>query len=174
MLNADSFQFALENTRVIRAPRRRIETFGQTTFRFLLVSELMDCAEEVRIRDGQFCAERPQILTPSFFQQTLAEGFGERAEEFVQWLKQNASELAVLKYGFQFRKTHVSERVVRSPVQEVLDRIGETLEKEEDSLSTVIHGVDEAWEVCLLKFAVDLIQESASQNVDELRRRGFF
>ncbi len=39
-------------------------------------------------------------------------------------------------------------------------------------MSTIIEGVDDAWEVCLLKFTVDLIQRSAGENVDEWKRRG--
>jgi hypothetical protein len=32
--------------------------------------------------------------------------------------------------------------------------------------------VDEGWEVCLLKFATDMIQRSAAGNVNEWRKRG--
>jgi hypothetical protein len=174
MLSEDSFQYALENTQVLRAPHQRIETFGQTTFRFFLVTELMDSAHQIRIRDGHFHAERPQIVTPAGFQRTLAEGFGERAEEFMDWLRLNAGELAVLKYGFQFRKTHVCERVVQSSLEEVVARLEETVDRSEDPLSAIIQGVDEGWEVCLLKFAIDLIQSSAPRNADDFRRRGLF
>ncbi len=174
MLSEDSFQYAIENTHVVHAPHQRIETFGNTTFRFYLVTELMDSAHQIRVRDGYFHAERPQILTPDFFSPTLLEGFGERAEEFVSWMKEHARDLAVLKYGFQFRKTQVAENVVNSPVHDVLSRLQETVDRSEDPLSAIIHGVDEGWEVCLLKFAVDLIQGSASRNLDDFRKRGLF
>ena len=174
MLSEDSFQYALENTQVLRAPQQRIETFGQTRFRFFLVTELMDSVNQVRVRDGHFHAERPQILTPAGFQRTLVEGFGERAEEFVEWLKRHAGDLAVLRYGFQFRKTMVSERTVQSRVEDVVARLEETVDRLEDPCSAIIQGVDEGWEVCLLKFAIDLIQSSAPGNADDFRRRGLF
>jgi hypothetical protein len=174
MLNEDSFQYAIENTQVIRSPERRIDTFGSTSFRFFLVTELMDSANQVRVRDGRLHAERPQILTPGYIHRTLAEGFGERAEEFVQWLQRNARDLAILKYGFQLRKTDMTENVVHSHVEDVLGRLREEVDRSEDPLSAIIHGVDEGWEVCLLKFAADLIQESAGRNVDDLRKRGLF
>jgi len=167
MLNEDSFQYAIENTQVIRSPERRIDTFGATSFRFFLVTELMDSAHQVRVRDGRLHAERPQILTPGYIHRTLAEGFGERAEEFVQWLQRHARELAILKYGFQLRKTDMTENIV-------LGRLREEVDRSEDPLSAIIHGVDEGWEVCLLKFAADLIQESAGRNVDDFRKRGLF
>ena len=36
------FQYAIENTEVILAPEGQIATFGHTSFRFYLISELMD------------------------------------------------------------------------------------------------------------------------------------
>jgi len=172
MLSEDSIQYAIENTRVLVAPQNRIETFGTTVFRFFLVSELMDTVGQVRVRDGRLHAERPAIITPAHFHQMLDEGFGERAGQFVEWLRQNAGEMAVLRYGFQFRKSDVQESIVHESAEVVLNRLRERVDRVEDPLSTVIHGVDEGWEVCLLKFATDMIQKSAAGNVDEWRRRG--
>jgi hypothetical protein len=172
MLNEDSIQYAMENTRVMVPPQNRIETFGTTVFRFFMVTELMDSVDKVRVRDGRLHAERPSIITPAHFHRMLEEGFGERAEEFVRWLQQNAPDIAVMQYGFKFRKTDVQEAIVTSPVEDVVNRLRERVDRSEDPLSTVIHGVDEGWEVCLLKFAADMIQRSAAGNVDEWKRRG--
>ena len=171
-MTRDDFDYALENTRVILAPDRQIATFGITSFNFYLISELMDRVNQVRIRNGKIQAERPQILTPEHYCRLLLEGFGERAEEFVAWLQENAQHLAVMKYGFQFRKTDVTENIVHSPINQVIDRLRETVDRSEDPLSAIIQGVDEGWEVCLLKFATDLIQESSGGNLDDFRRRG--
>lgn len=172
MLSEDSVQYAIENTQVIRAPERRIATFGNTSFRFFLVTELMDGVDQIRVRDGRLHAERPQIVTPQNLHTMLLEGFGSRAEEFAGWLREHAPDVAALKYGFQFRKTDLQEQVVHSPLAEVLGRINETVDREEDPLSAIIQGVDEGWEVCLLKFATDMIQESAGGNMQDFRRRG--
>jgi hypothetical protein len=174
MWNEDSFQYAIDNTQVVRSPERRIDTFGSTSFRFFLVTELMDSAHQVRVRDGRLHAERPKILTPGYIHRTLAEGFGERAEEFIGYLQRHARDLAILKYGFQLRKTDMTENIVHSHVEDVLGRLREEVDRSEDPLSAIIHGVDEGWEVCLLKFAADLIQESAGRNVDDFRKRGLF
>jgi hypothetical protein len=56
MWSEDDFQYAAENTEVILAPEHRIATFGATSFRFYLISELMDRANEVRVRDGHIHA----------------------------------------------------------------------------------------------------------------------
>jgi hypothetical protein len=172
MLSEDSFFYAIENTSVIREPEQRIQTFGQTSFRFYLVTELMDSANQVRVRDGRLHAERPQIVTPGYLQRQLVEGFGEKAEEFIQWLQREASDLAILKYGFQFRKTDISEETVHCPMPDVIGRLSEDVQRRGDPMSAIIQGVDEGWEVCLLKFASDLIQRSAPENYGEWKRRG--
>ena len=172
MLTEDTIQYAIENTQVIVAPQRRIATFGDTSFRFFLVTELMDTVGQVRVRDGRLHAERPQIITPGKIHQMLAEGFGERAEAFVEWLRENAPQLAALKYGFQFRKSDVQDNVLHGTLDEVLSRLREDVERSEDPLSAVIHGVDEGWEICLLKFAADMIQESSGGNLGDFKKRG--
>lgn len=172
MLNEDTIQYAIENTQVIVAPQRRIATFGDTSFRFFLVTELMDTVNQVRVRDGRLHAERPQIITPGHIQRMLIEGFGERAEEFAGWLREHAPQLAILKYGFQFRKTDVSNEIVHGSMEELTSRLREQVEESEDPLSAVIQGVDEGWEICLLKFAADMIQDSAGGNLGDFRKGG--
>lgn len=173
MMNEDSFQYALENTRVVLEPQQNIETFGSTHFRFLLVTELMDYADRVRVRDGRIEAERPRIVSPQYFQKVILQGFGERAKGFGEWLEQNAPHLKFLRYGFQFRKTDISQQLVHEPKQVVIDRLQKEVKESNDPLFALIEGVDDAWEVCLLKFTIDLIQRSAGDNLNEWRRRGF-
>jgi hypothetical protein len=171
-MNPDTFEYAVENTQIIRSPERRIDTFGATNFKFFLVSELMDVVGSVRVRTGDLHAERPQIITPDYLQQTLSEDFGERAGEFIGWLREHAPQLAVLKYGFRFRKTNVTESVVHSPIADVLGRLNSEIEQSENPLSAIIQGVDEGWEVSLLKFASDMIESSAPTNLGDWKRRG--
>ena len=168
----DDFQYAIENTRVILAPERQIATFGSTSFRFYLISELMDQANEIRVRDGRIHAERPQILTPEHYCRLLLEGFGEKAAQYVELLRQRTRDMAVLRYGFQFRKTDVVENRVRDSIDAVVDRTRRQVQNSEEPLSAVIQGVDDAWEVCLLKFTIDLIERSSGENLGDFRKRG--
>ena len=172
MISEDSFHYAIENTQVLLAPDRRIETFGNTNFRFHLVTELMDQVGVVRVRDGRIEAQRPQIITPGQYSKLSLEGFGEKAQNFAQWLENNSERFAVLKYGFQFRKMDVVESLVHNPLDEVVDRIRQSINCADEPLTAIIQGVDDAWEVCLLKFTVDLIQQSAGGNMNDFRRKG--
>ena len=171
-MKKDDFDYAIENTQVILAPEHRIATFGSTSFRFYLISELMDRVNQVRVRDGRIHADRPQILTPDNFTRLLLEGFGEKAQSYVDQLREHAHNFAVLRYGFQFRKTDVTEETLRDSMSSVINRTRTRVENANEPLSAVIQGVDDAWEVCLLKFTIDLIERSSGGNMGDFRRRG--
>src|SRR6058998_2773894 len=171
-MTRDDFDYAIENTHVIVAPERQIATFGSTSFNFYLISELMDRVDQIRIRNGKIHAERPQILTPEHYCRLLLEGFGGKAQRYVDQLRDHLRDVAVLRYGFQFRKTDVTENTVRDTIEAVIARTKLKVEHSEEPLSAVIQGVDDAWEVCLLKFTIDLIERSSGGNVGDFRQRG--
>jgi len=172
MYQEHDFHYAMENTRVVVSPKSAIETFGTTRFHFSLVTELLDEVGTVRIRDGRIEAERPRIMAPHHFSKLLLDGFGEDAREYADWVEEHGEAMKVLRYGFQLRKTDVSERIVRETMDSTLDRLSTEMGKNEDPYAALIAGVDDAWEVCLLKFTMEMIQRSAGGNVAEWKRRG--
>jgi hypothetical protein len=172
MLSEDDFQYAIENTQVILEPAGQIATFGNTSFRFYLISELMDQVNEVRVRDGRIHAERPQILTPEHYCRLLLEGFGDKAQKYVEQFRERMRNAAVVRYGFRFRKTDVTEKTVRDSIEKVVARTKSLVQQANEPLSAVIQGVDDAWEVCLLKFTIDLIERSSGGNFGDFRKRG--
>jgi len=171
-LKQDDIEYAIENTQVILAPERQIATFGNTSFEFHLISELMDRVDQVRIRTGRIEAERPKILSPEYFCRMMLEGFGEKAQKYVDRLREHAQQIAVLRYGFQFRKSGVMEETVSASLQSVIDRTRRVVESARDPNGAIIQGVDEAWEVCLLKFTIEMIERSAGENIGDFKRRG--
>jgi hypothetical protein len=72
------------------------------------------------------------------------------------------------------RKTDLNDRIVRRPLDVVVADLQTELDRTEDPLRAIVIGVDEGWEVCLLKFAADLIQQSVGDNTRDFRRRGLF
>tara|TARA_B100001057_G_C22744236_1_gene909099 strand:+ start:705 stop:1229 length:525 start_codon:yes stop_codon:yes gene_type:complete len=172
MYSQDDIQYALEFTQVLLEPDRRIDTFGSTSFEFHLISELMDNVNETRVREGVIYADRPTIIKPDPYTELEFEGFGEQAEAFTQWLHENAADLSILKYGFSFRKDKIREDVIREPFNEVRDKVIARANDSANPLAAVIHGVDDAWEICLLKFTVEMIGKSQGINVFDFKRRG--
>jgi hypothetical protein len=173
MFSETDIQYALESTRVLVEPIRRIDTFGESRFSFELVSELMDEVGVTRIRSGWVEMERPKIIRPEIYREIETEGFGDEAKKFFEWLSQQGSAFnTLLQYGFQFRRSDVHEEVIHEPFEEVTARLEERARREDDPFKVLLVGVDDSWEVCLLKFAVEMVEKSHEINLFDFRRKG--
>lgn len=165
------FWYAVNNTEVIIHPRRQLETFGATTLYYHLVSEHMDTVNQIRVREGRIHAYRPQILTPEALGHVMLEGFTEdQSRRYMEWMRENESTMVFIKYGFSIRKEQLNEHIITDSIENVIDRVRQEVEKSSEPMHALIRGVDEPWEVCLLKLIVDVIQLSAPGNAMELQR----
>ena len=162
----------MENTRVLHEPDRRIDTFGTTQFEFQLVSELMDTANVTRVRNGRIQAEKPLILKPNSVDEWNFEGFGAEGQAFGQWVKDNLKNLAILRYGFNFTRTEVNEQVVHEPFQAVCDKLMQEQRASGNPMRAIIQGVDNTWEISLLRFFFEMIERSQNINLFDFKRRG--
>jgi hypothetical protein len=167
------FEYAIENTKVHVPPKRRIATFGTTSFDFLLVTELMDSVDRIRIRNGRIHADRPEVLTPEHLSRLVLEGFSSEANEFADWIRTHGNRFAFLKYGFRVSKSDLNEHLVHDRLDVVIDRLRADVESTPDHSRSLIQGVDESWEICLLKFTFDLVQSSAGENLGDFRKGGW-
>lgn len=166
-------QFAIQNTRILYVPERRIDTFGDTRFDFLLISEPMDSVGHCRVRSGRIEANRPRILRPADLLGVEMEGFSPEAAQFMEWMKQHGARIqALLKYGFRFQRSEVNVEYLHEDVREVGDRLVKEAGRSGDCFRAVILGVDDAWEVSLLCFMIEMIQQSHEINVFDFKRRG--
>jgi len=176
MHSPDDIQYALEMTKVLREPDRRIDTFGETRFEFQLISELMDRAGEVRVRTGEVEAMRPRILRPEPYREIELEGFDDNArarlDAMVEKFRSEGKNLAFLQYGFQFKRGHVHEEIIHDSMDAVRDRVMEDIRRTGNPVRAVIEGVDDAWEVSILKFSFEMILRSHEINAFDFKRRG--
>ena len=176
MHSPDNIQYALETTRVLHEPDRRIDTFGETRFNFQLISELMDRAGEVRIRTGEIEAQRPRIMRPEAYRNVELEGFDESAkarfDKMIEHFEREGKNLAFLQYGFQFKRGKVHEEIIHDSLETVRERVLEDYRRTGDPALAVIEGVDDAWEISILKFSFEMIMHSQEINTFDFKRRG--
>lgn len=172
-MNRSSIEYAMRHTRVLYVPDRRIDSFGDTRFNFRLVTEPMDEVGVCRIRSGWVEANRPRILRPADLRGIETEGFGADAARFFEWMEEQGARLqALFEYGFRFGRSDVSEELVHDSAAEVTDRVVQESLSSGDPFRAVIAGVDDAWEVSLLYFMLEMIQKSHEINIFDFRRRG--
>jgi hypothetical protein len=167
---------AIEKTSVVRAPRQALATFGTTSVRYYLVTEPAfrdlpgaTADPESVVREGVVRAERPQVVTPYFL--SRHEGFGDHTQEYLKHL--------IDTYGpdspgllYTYKNEAMETSIVTGTPEEVATRIGERLDREERALEAVVRGVDEMWDVSLMKFIYELTSRSARSNFGDLRSNG--
>ncbi len=172
MLSADDFQYAMETTAVVHEPDRRIETFGSTRFEFEILSEQMDSVGTVCIRRGEVSAEKPQLIKPDGFNDVELEGFDPRVMEVIEHLKSKGMDLGFLQYGFQFRRSDVSKEIVHDNIESVREKALAEVRRTGNPSLAIIESVDDAWEVGIMKFTLEMIMKSQEINRFDFKRRG--
>ncbi len=162
----------LEKTKILKSPKHRLSTFGETRILYYFLSEVAGFRDRSRLREGWVIAEKPKIITPDFFKNRF-EGFGKKSEEFGRWLKARYGE-TFQGLEYRFRNESKSVKVEYSPIKALADRVKSRLEKEDAVQSAVIQGPDTAWQICLMKFIVDECSASFFGNLKDLDQHGFF
>ncbi len=166
---------AIAMTRVIRPPRQSLATFGSTVVDYHVVSQPIyqgifdDQPTEAVIRHGVVKADKPQIVTPGFL--SRSEGFGSEASDYLDYLintfGSNTPGL-LYKYSNEPRST---DTVTGEPAQ-VAAKIRDELNRDQLALHAVILGVDELWDVSLMKFIYEFTSASSDSNFNELNNKG--
>ncbi|MEA2012538.1 MAG: hypothetical protein U9O87_05560 [Verrucomicrobiota bacterium] len=163
--------YAVNSTEVFLYPKQTLETFGTTVVEYHLIAELMDEVGKVRVRTGRVYSERPQIIVPSQYADQLVEGFGEEAQEYAEWLLENGNMMKILKYGLKLRKDNTLDKTISGTLEDVKTQIKKDLEVDNNQLTALIHGVDEQWEISLLKFLSEYVQKSIPVNIHQINSR---
>jgi hypothetical protein len=165
------FWYAVNNTELVTVPISRLETFGDTVVNYYLVCQLMDDVGKVRIREGHLKALKPAIITPQILGQLDVGDLGEEAQQYAKWLAEHANELRILQYGFTLQNQELKEYVVTDHIDNVMEQVKHEVTAKDDPLSSILIGVDDPWQVCLMKLMVELVQHSAQGNLQDLQRQ---
>ena len=174
MENERDWVRAMERTWVVRFPKQHLATFGATNISYYVVTEpvyqeMYPGKEEGVVRTGRVVAERPAIITPTYAMNLR--GFSAEAYEYLQYAAQ--------QYGpnspgilYQYKNEAEKVDIVSGAAPEIAHRIGEDLDRRQENLSVVMVGVDELWDVALLKFIYEFTSSSSVSNVQEFQSRG--
>lgn len=171
-MSLDDMTYALENTHILYEPVRRIDTFGNTRFEFVFLSEPMEVVGKTIVRNGWLEAERPKIIKPEFMNEIELDGFSDDAKRFLTWLSTKRTHEMLLQYGFMFKLSEVSQSLLDEPIEVVRGRISDRMREEDNPAQVLMEGVESHWEAGLLKFSTDIIIKSLDINLFDFNRKG--
>lgn len=170
------FLQVMSETTVVKPPRQTLATFGTTTVTYHMVTRPLYSAidsanakDEAVVRKGVVKAKRPEIVTPYFM--SRAEGFGAEAQEFMQELVRRgmADDPGIL---YSYSNEPSGMEIVSTRPEDIAERIGREIDQHSRPLEAVILGVDELWDVSLMKFIFELTNRSAPVNMRDFQNSG--
>ena len=163
------FREMWESVRIERSVPYSLFTFGDSDLPYFLVTPQTE-GDAVRIRQGQITVSRARIITPDSMHPELRDFFEDNEDAgFAEFLMARSAAFSNLKLS----NTRGSERIVTDSVEEAVDRLNKQLDAEEEEHVAILSAPAGLAGVALFKYASERITDSASDNLTELRERGF-
>jgi hypothetical protein len=167
-------QEAVARTEILRAPKSNLLTFGTTNIYYYLVTEpayadLNTGAIETVVREGRVLAEKPRIVTPYYLNNL--EGFSANARKYFDYLIEHYGKNSpALLYAYKNEPKELN--IISSSLPLTVEKLNSEIDKRGDPLTAIIKGVDELWDVALVKFIFEMTSRSVNENVSQLNARG--
>tara|TARA_B100001167_G_scaffold178180_1_gene133075 strand:- start:3 stop:701 length:699 start_codon:yes stop_codon:yes gene_type:complete len=165
---------AVQKTRVARKPLQYLDTFGTTIINYYVITEpiysdIDELKKETVVRTGRVNSGKPEIVTPTYA--LNLKGFSSEAYKYLEFI---SNKFGVNSPGvlYQYKNEPGKINILNGSVEEVSNNIIKELNTKKDKLTAVIVGVDELWDVSLLKFIHDFTSESLVSNINEFNSRG--
>ena len=151
-------QEAVEHTEILRAPKQSLTTFGTTNIYYYLVTEpayaeFTPNTIETVVREGRVIAEKPRIVTPYYL--SSLEGFSNNARRYFESLLQTYGQ-NVPGLLYAYRNEPKEMNIVSDNLLSVVAKLNEGIDKHGDPLTTIIKGMDEMWDIALIKFIFEI------------------
>jgi len=165
---------AVKRTRILRAPKQSLATFGVTNIYYYLVtepvySEVVKNVTETVVREGRVIAEKPRIVTPYYL--SRLEGFSSEARKYFEVLiEAHGASAPGLFYTYKNEPKELN--IVSDNLLSVVDKLNAEINKRGDPLTSIIKGEDEFWDVSLMKFIYEMTRSSLSDNLWQMGSRG--
>jgi len=167
---------AIEQTYIVKYPKQHLATFGITSIEYFVVTEPLYNAIDPQkkelegvVRKGKVRAEQPTLITP-----TYAMNLNGFSDEAYKYFSQVARLYGANSPGIMYQYNNEPENleILSGNPNEIAHRISKELRDKKNDLSVVISGVDEFWDVALLKFIYEFTASSVSFNSREMRGAG--
>lgn len=164
------FHEAWESVEIVRRARYGLFTFGESVLPYYLLSEPEAGQSTVSVARGEVRIERPMIITPDNAPPEISNFLDDHDEEME--ISHLLSRTANFRH-LRFNNEKASPELVSDRLSEVVERIERRLDVEEDDHTAILTAPAGLGGAAVLRYAIEQVIESAPDNVQELRERGF-
>jgi predicted transcriptional regulator len=164
------FRELWEAVSIARPVAYSLFTFGESQLPYYLICGTSDIGVTVTITQGEVHIKRPLIITPETAR-------GEFRNFFENTEERDAAEF-LLARSAHFRNLRLDNyagesKMVSDNVEEVVAKLNRKLDDEEEDRTAILTAPPDLGGVALLRYAAERVWESAPDNIQELRERGF-
>lgn len=166
----ERFRSAWLSVRIARPVRYTLFTFGESELPYFLVEAAAQPREPVTVTRGDVRVTRPRIITPASEQPEFRGFFDDpEFEGVVQFLLARTAAFSHLK----LENERGAARIVSDSVEEVVQRLNRELDADDEDRIAILTAPHGLAGLAVLRYAAERIWQSAPENIQELRERGF-
>mgnify|MGYP000855399806 CR=1 FL=1 len=172
-MNINSYQKfieAVKGTRILRARKNFLFTFGNTRLPYVLVANSLINSGNCVIRKGEVVVDKPQIIISN--DSAIFEGFD--IDQSLIDLDQ--VKFALMSRGFSFPQLNYKNstqnlEVVSDKLETIIERQMNEFEDANDSRVGLIACQEETWNLSLLHYVLTQVIRSSTSNMQEYLER---
>ncbi|MGM0419801.1 MAG: hypothetical protein ACQEQG_02280 [Bacillota bacterium] len=174
----ERIEHALEATEIIKSPRRLLSSDQSTTLKYFILTEpaYLDIypeeGPETRIREGWINWKKPKLITPGYL--LKADGFSDEARKALEMLAGENPDIASIAYRMSYTQKVDSVRTMSKTIEETARYLEDELDESDEFLTAIVAGVEDLWDVSLMKFIQEYMIRSAKESqLPEMESRGY-
>ena len=164
------FRAAMDAVQIARPVHYSLFTFGQSDLPYLLVLSHLGDQKTVSVTKGEVKITRPLIITPDNAEPEFQDFFESDDDAgLAQFILSRTASFSHLKMQNQSGP----RRIVSDSVEEAVAKLNRQLDDEEEDHVAILTAPAALAGFAILRYVCERIRNSASDNIQELRERGF-
>jgi hypothetical protein len=159
-----------ESVSIARPVNYSLFTFGESELPYWLIQDSDRNKSPVKIAKGEVRVTRPLIITPDSARPEFRNFF--ENEEFAGMVEFLLARSAAFSH-LRFDNHQGPQKVVSDSVEEAVAKLNRQLDSEEEDRVAILTAPHGLGSIAVLRYAAERITQSAADNIQELRERGF-
>ena len=168
--NERRFRAAWEAVKIVRGVRYSLFTFGETDLPYYLVLSGPKEDQAVSIVRGNVKVARPRIITPDSGIPEFEDFFDDvDDQDLAQFILSRTASFSNLR----LRNQAGTKQIVSDSVEESITKLERQLDTEDEDRVAILAAPAPLAGFAVLRYASERIMQSAPDNIQELREKGF-
>ncbi|QDU37837.1 hypothetical protein Mal4_21540 [Maioricimonas rarisocia] len=164
------FREAWDAVEIARPVHYSLFTFGESDLPYYLVEAAKEPKHPVNVAHGEVKVARPKIITPNTSQPEFRNFFEDpEMEGMVDFVLARSAAFQHLTFDNRVGSTEI----VSDSIEEVVARLNQRLDAEEEDRVAILTAPHGLAGIAVLRYACERVMQSAPENIQELRERGF-